>query len=169
MWEIDVSGQLFAMGEALALGALYCLLFDLLKALRISFKLSSLQTFFIDVLLFVFIGFTDFFFFLSKTNGEVRVYVYLAQIIGFICFRLLASRFVLIIMLAVLRLIKLCKNLLYKAFFCRIKGFFSAILKKTDSSRAKTAFFMKKRLKKPDELVYTKGNCLRNENGKDAT
>jgi hypothetical protein len=45
---------------------------------------------------------------------------------------------------------------------------FEKILKKIGFMARKYVFFIKKRLKKPDRLVYTKVNCQKNENGKEA-
>ena len=160
MWEIDVSGQIYTLLFSLALGGAFCILFDLYKALRIQMQFSAVAVFVWDVILLSLFGVVDFLFFLATTNGEIRGYVLFVEGLGFVLFRLTVSRILQPLFSWLILLFKRLKSLLYSTVFAPVGRFFDGLFKKMGSIGLKSAFFIKKRLKKPRKMVYTDDNCM---------
>lgn len=108
MWEIDLSGQIYTMLLSIAIGAAYGLLFDFHSVLCTGLK-SKASVFFADVLFFLILSVFEFCFFLARCSGEIRGYVFVCQLIGFLIYKKTVSWIVYL----VLRWLR--KNV-YKAF-----------------------------------------------------
>ena len=92
MWEIKNSFQLFSFFIAFFLGVLFCLLYDVLRALKKANHISDIGVFLQDVCYFIFIALLTFIFFVPLSNGEIRGYLLFAITIGFTACFLTASR-----------------------------------------------------------------------------
>lgn len=87
MWEIKNSFQLFSFAIAFLLGVFYCLIYDVLRALRKSNRISDIAVFLQDICYFILIAFLTFIIFVPLSNGEIRGYLLFAITLGFVgCF-----------------------------------------------------------------------------------
>lgn len=147
MWEIGLSDQVYTFLAAIAFGAAAGLLYDFFYFFRIERNCKSLYVFVLDLLYCLILAFTDFCFFLVRTNGEIRGYVYLAQILGFGLWRFTFSH----ILRAFLRMLHLLQKwvctVLYRRIFAPVAEFFAGIFKITKKITKKSADFFKKGLK----------------------
>ncbi len=84
--------QLLTFLLAVALGAAFCLIYDVLRALRHCVRSGASAVFFEDVVYFTVWGFCTFCFFLLFTKGMLRFYVFLGELLGYVVFRLTLSR-----------------------------------------------------------------------------
>lgn len=91
MWEIDIAGQIFAFVYSILGGVVFCLIFDVTRFIRKRFIPSNMAVFIMDVVYFIVLGFAEFCFFLATTNGEIRGFVFIGNIIGFAFCRFLLS------------------------------------------------------------------------------
>lgn len=95
MWEISNSLQVISFLRSLILGAVFCLIFDIFKGYRLAANPSKALVFVQDIIYFAIISPITFCFLLSVTNGEIRAYVFIGALLGFILFRLSLSRILL--------------------------------------------------------------------------
>ena len=154
MWEINNSLQLLSFARALLLGIIICLGYDVLRVYRKVYDFSSLGIFFQDVIFSVLAAFVVFIFLLGVTNGEMRGYIFLGLLIGFVVSRLTLSRIWFLSLRFVLSKIKLIFSLvsgfIYKAFD-KIEGYVTTFSKNCIKT-------IKKLLKTQGNMLYTKGN-----------
>ena len=154
MWEINNSLQLLSFARALLLGIIICLGYDVLRVYRKVYDFSSLGIFFQDVIFSVLAAFVVFIFLLGVTNGEMRGYIFLGLLIGFVVSRLTLSRIWFLSLRFVLSKIKLIFSLvsgfIYKAFD-KIEVYVTTFSKKCIKT-------IKKLLKTQGNMLYTKGN-----------
>lgn len=94
MWEIEAAGQFGAAGQALALGALLCLFYDLQRLDRFVFRRGPWFVAVQDVIFFAVAGIAVFCLLLLATNGQPRGYIFLLLTLGFLAVRVTLSRFV---------------------------------------------------------------------------
>ncbi len=137
MWEIDVGFQMLGLIYSLPLGIAAAFLYDFLRAFNKSFKPKTPIIFLFDVLYWLVLSIIYFSFFMVFTNGQIRLYVFLGSISGFIFSRLTLSRIFLFLLLGIFKIFKfLCNKL--RVFLKRFARF---VLKRIKIS--------KKTLKKP--------------------
>ena len=152
MWEINNSLQLLSLARAVALGVIFCLGYDILRAVRKAFSFSVAAVFFQDTFFSLLIAVVTFLFLLSVTNGELRAFVILGICIGFIVCRFTIS----------LLFFNLLKFVILKGKFAFLflSGIFYSGFDRIE--RNITIFFknsvktVKKLLKKGKGLLYTK-------------
>lgn len=95
MWEIQNSLQLTSFIISALFGGTYCIIYDMLRAIRKIKRFSAVYVAIQDLIYFLIIGIVTFFIFLKYTCGEIRGYIFAALLAGFFAFRLTASRFLL--------------------------------------------------------------------------
>lgn len=78
---------------AVVTGAVFCLVYEILKAFRAEIPHKNISVFLEDVLFFVFCGFGYFCFALLSDNGMIKLYSLLAAFIGSVLTRLLLGKF----------------------------------------------------------------------------
>ena len=105
MWEINSIFQLLGFVYSLFLGGLFSFLYDVIKSLRLTLKLSYLTVFIFDILYFISISILSFLFFMSFTDGEIRYYILFGVIIGFYIFRLTVSKVLIFVLTHILKFI----------------------------------------------------------------
>lgn len=87
MWEIDNSFQLVSFFVSCGFGIIYCLLYDLLRALRKVNAATDSTVFLQDIIYFLIISVATFMLLTALANGEVRGYVIIGLLAGFsLCF-----------------------------------------------------------------------------------
>jgi len=84
MWEINNTNQVFSFLLSVVLGGMFCLFFDLFRALRKALPHSAIAVFAEDVFFFTACAPITFCFLLATTNGEIRFYVLVGISIGFL-------------------------------------------------------------------------------------
>lgn len=93
MWEIDNSFQLFSFLVAIAAGIVFCLIYDILRAFRKSKQVEDWTVFFQDVIYFAVISIATFLLLMALSNGEIRGYIIIGLVLGFLLCFFTISRF----------------------------------------------------------------------------
>lgn len=151
MWEIHNLSQISGFMYAMILGSLFSLFYDVFRSFR-SVKTHSIVLVFIEDLIYFFIiAILSFIFFLSITAGEIRGYILIGILVGFLCFYILLSRYCIymftFIFNTLFNIFKLFSKWFY-IIFAKIDRFFTKYLK----NKLKC---YKKGLKKLKVLLYT--------------
>lgn len=92
MWEITLSGQVAATLWSVPVGAALCLVYDVLRVLRSRLRTGLLAAVVGDILFFVFAAFVTFCIFLIFCSGQIRLYVFIGLLAGFLLCRFTLSR-----------------------------------------------------------------------------
>lgn len=147
MWEISNTAQITAFLYSVLLGMIFCLFYDLLRSFRFAVKLTDFSVFLYDIFYFSVISVITFVFLLAVTNGELRGFVFLGILFGFLLFYFTVSRF----------LLKYLKSLfLFLAtLFNRISNCLNAKLENADIFITKILITVKKYLKNVKRMLYT--------------
>lgn len=93
-------------------GLLIGLLFDFFRILRKAIKTSDLITYIEDILFWILTGFIILYSTFVFSNGEIRLFMFLAITIGIIAYFLLVSKFILNISLYIINFVKKVLNIL---------------------------------------------------------
>ncbi len=144
MWEISNKLQIFGFLYSIALGMLFSIFYDFLRAVRIVKSPKALTVFLQDIFYFIIISFLAFIFFLAITNGEIRAYILLGIILGFTLFSFVISPYFLKALTAVFKIF-------FKAFKYINRSFYW-LFERIDLGLTK---FFKKVLKIAKGLLYT--------------
>ncbi len=152
MWEISNSLQLINFGWSVVLGTLFCVIYDILRALRKVKKFSAVSVFFQDILFSLMVAFATFTYLLSVTNGELRGFIFVGIIFGFFLSRVSLSLVFVPFLRWIIGLIcgifAVVSNWIYATF-----DHLTEIMLKFCQKRAKD---LKKLLKNACNLLYTK-------------
>ena len=154
MWEINNSLQLLSFIRSLILGVLLCVLYDFIKSARLTADFSAITIFLQDIIYSCISAFVTFIFLLSVTNGEMRGYVILGILAGFIISRFTLSRLFCKFLKLVFGGIKRLFEVVSKWFYCN----FDQLTEKIIKISKKTLKTVKKLLKNLECLLYTKSN-----------
>ena len=82
MYSVPQSEQLTCFLSSLGMGFLLGVLYDVLRAIRLSFTKSKIALVIFDILYFVLFGILTFLFILTLNKGEVRSYIIAGELIG---------------------------------------------------------------------------------------
>lgn len=123
MWEISVNNQIFGTLCSIPVGAAFCLLYDLLRIFRKSFRPPFAVDFFLDIAYWILCAFATFSVFLVFSSGQVRWYILFGLFVGFLAFRFTVSRLLIAVSF---RLIRIFKKI-FSAINRRINKLFSII------------------------------------------
>lgn len=105
MGYIDVSAQALTFLMSLGLGAVLCLLYDVVRALHKTFIKGFLEVLVCDILFWCVAAFLTFCFLIIRCFGSVRVFVLVGELIGAVITRYTLSRLFLPFLSKILRLI----------------------------------------------------------------
>lgn len=92
MWEISLNHQIVTVLLSVFMGAIFCLLYDNFKAVRLYFHFKTFWVFISDILFFVLLALIEFCFLLSRTAGEIRGFVLATELVGFFLCRYTLSK-----------------------------------------------------------------------------
>lgn len=146
MWEIDTVNQIETFIFALVLGCLCGLVYCIFhSASKFSGKIFVLNLF--DFFFWLICALLNFLFFLSRTNGEIRIFVIAAEIIGFCILYFTFGSKIIRLFLKILQLISALGNV-----FLRFMQF---LCEKTLNFALKCFKKLKKLLKNIGHLLYT--------------
>ena len=161
MWEISFADQTLTFLFSLLAGAALCLLYDLFRIFRLSRNTSKLGIFLEDILYFAIAGFLTFCFLIVRCSGEIRGYVLLGELLGFLICRCTLSALILCVARQIYRFLKCFFRLILKpvkafgGFIWKKAGPLRGFIKKFPKLAGGTA---KKVLKGPSSLVYNLSN-----------
>ena len=122
MWEISNNLQFFSFWFSIIVGVIFCVGYDILRALRKVKHLTDLTVFFQDVLYFIFIGFITFFVLMIFANGEIRGYIIFGIVLGFAACFLTFSKIM-------LKFLILCFGFIYEVNL-KVVNFFNRLIDK---------------------------------------
>ncbi len=97
MWEINLSSQVTTYLFSMFLGAVFCIIFDFTRGLRIFGLNSKFVVFITDIIFFLIVTFLNFCFLLTRESGQIRGYVFVGETFGFFTFRLIFSKWLILI------------------------------------------------------------------------
>ena len=166
MWEIHTSDQLLTFGYALLLGAILCVIYDLLSTHRIANGCGAVTVFIADLAFWIVAAFMTFLFMLARTNGEIRGYVLVAELLGFVIFRLTLSKLLFTLLLAFFKMLARVEDF-FAYVFETCAEFANKMGKKSLKILKRVGKRIKKLLKSIRELLYTKKNYVKAENKDD--
>ncbi len=106
MWEISVNDQILTFLYSLVLGVLLCVFYDILRAIRKTGSSSYFSVLAGDIIFWIVNSFVTFIFLLSRTNGEIRGYVLVSMLLGFIVCRLTFSKLIFSVLVAVIGFVR---------------------------------------------------------------
>ncbi len=172
MWEIDIADQVLTFFLSMLLGAVLCLVYDIMRAVR-KFWLNKYWSVFItDIIYWIFSALITFIFLISRTNGEIRGYVFIGELLGFILCRITISRVFFYVMYCFLKKINTLKSRLNKAmtlFYIKFERSMLCICNNIIRFLKSIGKTIKKLLKKGNNLLYTNNNNVNVENIVDET
>lgn len=168
MWEIHTSDQLLTFGYALVLGAILCVLYDFFSAHRIANRCGAVTVFITDLAFWIVAAFMTFLFLLARTKGEIRGFVLVAELIGFIVFRLTLSKFLFSVLLILFKFLVRITAFL-SGVFDRLADFVNETGKKSLKMLKRVGKRLKKLLKSIGVLLYTKRNYVNVEEEDDGS
>ena len=87
-------------------GIIIGILFDFFRILRKSFKTADLITYIEDILFWILTGIILLYSIFVFSNGEIRLFMFLAVILGTIIYMLIASKYVIKINVTIIKFIK---------------------------------------------------------------
>lgn len=151
MWEIDNLSQLLGFLYSVVLGIIFCLVYDVLRALRAEIKFGTAAVFVTDILYSVFCAVTCFCFLLAVTGGEIRAFVFAGVAVGFTASRLTVSRVFFFVLRRAVRAVLFLFDrisLVLGKFFTLIAAKFDFLLKKAKKICVFSKNTLKKHLKK---------------------
>lgn len=154
MWEISNYNQLISFILSLCLGALFCLVYDVVRAIRRVCLNSFWAVTLGDILLWIFYAIITFIFLIVKTNGELRGYIFICEFFGFILFRVSCSKFVYKIFSFIFIRISFFKRKT-ETFFGKIYTKIEMLILKISDYIFKILKTIKKLLKNTVKLLYT--------------
>lgn len=154
MWEISNYNQIISFLLSLGLGAVFCVIYDVVRAVRrVGFN-SSFAITVGDILLWVFYAFVTFIFLIARTDGEIRGYVLLGELLGFMTLRISVSVWI----YKTLSFIFIKISLGFQKIFKCIKTFCIKIEKIILKIRTSFLKKCKKTLENTRKLLYTNKN-----------
>ena len=161
MYSVPQAQQLSIFVAALGLGFLLGVLYDVIRAIRLSLPRSKIATVLFDLLYCFLIGLATFLFILALNKGEIRFYIIAGEIIGAVFYYVSFGIAVIKITNKAVALLKrlysyifkiLCAPFkLLKRLFTRIKNKINTLFKKSEKNSVK---LRKKHLPKLRIYVY---------------
>lgn len=88
----DGSGDVITLLLSMLLGVVFCLFYDIFRILRIAVRCSVSSIFFQDIIFFIFTALLTFSIMLVRTYGEIRWFILIGELSGFILCRFSISR-----------------------------------------------------------------------------
>ena len=98
-------------------GVIIGLLFDFFRILRKSFKTPNLITYIQDILFWIFTGISIVYFLYNYSDGNIRFFLFIALILGFLLYILTISKYIICIFV---NIIIFCKKILIHIFIITI-------------------------------------------------
>jgi len=152
MWAVSNSLQLLNLFRSIIFGIIFCLCYDVLRALRKVYSYRTFTVFLQDIIVSSVLACATFIFLLATTNGQLRMFVVVGMALGFLISRLTVSR----IFLPLLTTSCSRLSVFFSSIFGRIYHSFDILEKNIIKNSKKSIKTLKKLLKKVAGLLYTK-------------
>lgn len=162
MWEIDAYNQTISFVLSACLGALFCVLYDVVRAVRKVCLNSFWAVFFTDIIMWLIYAFATFMFLMARTNGEIRGYILIGELFGFVLFRISISRLLFSAFCFIFKKISIIKRKI-SSVISKFYIKFEALGLKIWQGLSKFLKSIKKLLKNTFKLLYTKKNNTNTE------
>lgn len=107
MWEINSSGQYISFLYSFILGNAMGFIYDVFRFDRALFKRSNFFVFIQDILFWLICAFAFFSFSVVFASGQIRGYLLVGLLLGFLFFRLTFSRLFLLLTSPIKKLVKI--------------------------------------------------------------
>ena len=150
MNDIVVAEQVYAFAAALALGAVLCFAYDILRVLHRYVCRGKVAIFILDLLFWIITALGTLFVLIIFCKGYLRAYVFFGEILGFVIFRLSLSSASFFILDFLFRAVRRVFEILMKPVFWafeKIKGIFVRVSGTLDKFFEKIMNDLKKRKK----------------------
>ncbi len=116
--EISSFGeQMLTFLFALIMGIVICLWYDFFRIIRLCHHFKQLHIFIQDILFWVVSALLSFFLLMARCSGELRSYVFIAELAGFIICRVSLSRLIMKISGAIIKVVKRFIRFLGRKFY----------------------------------------------------
>ena len=161
MWEIHSLDQSVTFALSVALGAILCGVYDIIRAFRVSVGNSGMVIAVQDVIFCFTSSVATFLFLLVFCSGEIRSFVLLGEGIGFAGMRFTLSRLIFVAFSYVFRVLNSLTSVIkqwYIVFLTRFYSFWHKIFKTCEEKNKNISKVIKKLLKKIGSMMYTKRN-----------
>ncbi len=159
--ELDISNQIITFLWFIGIGGVFCVIYDMFRAIRRRGNLSRVATFFADVLYILFFAFIVYSALLVRCNGRIRIFALMGCVIGWSGVRLTLSRWIYkffsIIISFMIRIKDWINLKILRPIKTRIPIIFKGIKAKFGKVKNKYIKYLKKEkkhLQKDKELVY---------------
>lgn len=133
MYNVHQSEQTVIFLTSLGVGFLLGILYDVFRAIRLSFSKSHIATVIFDVIYFILFGFISYIFILASNKGEIRSYIIIGEIIGaafyYFSFGIVAIRITDKLVIAIKKFQKLIFTIVSLPFRLLYRLFHTAFLK----------------------------------------
>lgn len=148
-----VSRQVYCFLMSIGVGALLGCVYDVFKLLHIFLPSKKIVVFIEDILYWIIAGFVTFIFILVFNSGEIRGFLLIGELCGFVIYYFLMSPFVIKLLKSLISITVAVLKFIFRIIFTPIKFFFRIILKpfcaigrKIKKIIKKTPIFTKKNL-----------------------
>ena len=161
MWELKTSTQVLTFFAAILLGIMLCVFYDIFRAVRCYKKTSFVVTAVEDLFFWIVAALITFILLLAGTNGEVRFYVILGEVLGFGLSTISISKLTFKFFCWIVKIISMLFRkiyCIYVAFLKLVLGLYIDFLKILRKKAENMLKLRKKLLKSNRELLYTKTN-----------
>ncbi|MBP0979085.1 MAG: spore cortex biosynthesis protein YabQ [Oscillospiraceae bacterium] len=149
--NIIISEQLIFFLRSILLGVILGFVFDVFKILRLLVKHNNIFVFIEDILFFCISAIFSYSFLINISYGQIRLFILIGQLIGFILYKLSVSNFVVKLIVFVINLfLRTIVRPIYKFALCIFKVIFVNLTK----FFIKNVNFLKKLLKNRIDIVY---------------
>ncbi len=105
MLIVDVEGQVVSFLLSILLGAVFCIMYDLLRSLHKLYIKGFAEVFVLDLLFWFVCAIITYLFLVIYCNGIVRGFVVIGALMGFLAVRIILSKYILLIFTFVLKFI----------------------------------------------------------------
>ncbi len=141
--NVNVYEQIFNLFIFICTGMVIGIVFDIFRIIRKSFKTPDFVTYIEDILFWILTGFILLFSIFAFNNGELRLYIFLALILGLVIYLLTISKYFIKISVKFLTFIKNITYVPIKKYIIRpilwfLKKIKCQILKLIKKSNQKT-------------------------------
>lgn len=161
--EITVASQTQAFLLSCAFGAVLSVLYDLFRIVRILTRARRGFTAFLDVLYFLLCGVFTFAFIMAANGGQVRGYVFLGELLGWVVYHLTLGNLFVRLLLLVLKVVGRFFRFLYRHTLSPLEsaaretaGRVRRQAEQKKQNLKNRAINRKKALKQEDDLLYNK-------------
>ncbi len=156
MSEITFADQTVSLLLAAGIGAVLCLLYDVFRLLRLALSSGRVAIFIEDVLWFFLSALVTYMLCLARCKGEVRGFIIIGEVLGFLLWRISASRGIMHIMKPAIKAGKRLSHRLESKMKAVLRPIAGKAAEKIAKIKAKCKKILKKHLHRRIPLLYNR-------------